>query len=135
MRFEIHDSTNAQFFCRNVASNGQVLCHSETYVRKADAESAAWTVKSGATSAHVVDKTRSRVTQGTQAGRPAVTFEILDSTNGQFYFRIVSSNGRVLFHSEMYVRKAGAESAAWAVKSGAASATVVDLTKSAAARR
>lgn len=39
-------------------------------------------------------------------------FKILKSTNDQWFFRIVSSNGNTLAHSETYWNKADARSAA-----------------------
>ena len=36
-------------------------------------------------------------------------FEILPSTNGQYYWRFKAANGEVLCHSETYVSKQGAE--------------------------
>lgn len=59
MKFEIHNSANGQYFWRIVASNGRVLAASETYVNKADADSAARLVKAGAAQAPIEDKTRS----------------------------------------------------------------------------
>lgn len=61
-------------------------------------------------------------------------FEIHDSANGQFYWRIVASNGRVLATSETYHNKSDAESAARSVKVSAGSAAIEDHTRRAAAR-
>ena len=36
-------------------------------------------------------------------------FEILPSTNGQYYWRFKAANGEILCHSETYVSKQGAE--------------------------
>jgi uncharacterized protein YegP (UPF0339 family) len=59
MQFEIHDSTNGQYYWTIVASNGRTLATSETYWNKADAKSAAQSVKSNAASAPILDQTRS----------------------------------------------------------------------------
>ena len=53
--------------------------------------------------------------------------EIRHSTNGQYYWRIVASNGEPLAHSETYRHKADARSAAESVKANAAGAPVIDL--------
>ncbi|MFT7835167.1 YegP family protein [Saccharothrix sp. BKS2] len=44
MVFKILRSTSNQWFFRIVASNGATLAHSETYVNKSDARSAAQTI-------------------------------------------------------------------------------------------
>jgi hypothetical protein len=56
-------------------------------------------------------------------------FQILrsKSTSQPFYWVVKSSNGQVLATSETYVSKEGAKSAIAAVQTGAASATVEDL--------
>lgn len=66
MKFEIHDTANGQFYWRVVASNGEVLAHSETYVHKADAESAIRRVQIGAATAKVVDLTRAALAAATR---------------------------------------------------------------------
>ena len=62
-------------------------------------------------------------------------FQILDSSNGQFYSRFVAGNGRVIFTTETYVDKADARAAAQLVKDNAWSAPIVDKTRTAATRR
>jgi uncharacterized protein YegP (UPF0339 family) len=57
MQFEIHRASGGQYYWRIVASNGQVLATSETYYNKADAQSAAESVRSNAGSAPVYDYT------------------------------------------------------------------------------
>ncbi len=59
MKFEIRkgNSTTQPYYWRIVASNGNVLASSEMYVNKADARSAAESVKSGAAATTVVDLT------------------------------------------------------------------------------
>lgn len=54
-----------------------------------------------------------------------MTIRILSSSNGQYFFRIESSNGRTLAHSETYWNRSDAVSAAQLIKSQAGSATVV----------
>jgi uncharacterized protein YegP (UPF0339 family) len=57
MRFEIHRASGGQYYWRIVASNGQVLATSETYYNKADALSAAESVRSSVGSAQINDYT------------------------------------------------------------------------------
>ncbi|MET8762293.1 YegP family protein [Lentzea sp. NPDC004782] len=55
MKFPILKSTNGQWFFRIVASNSNVLAHSETYWNKADARSAAQTIINQAGSGQIVE--------------------------------------------------------------------------------
>ena len=59
VKFEIRKSNSSTqpYYWRIVASNGQVLAVSETYVRKTSAQSAIESVKANARSASVVDLT------------------------------------------------------------------------------
>ena len=49
MKCQIHNSTNAQFFVRVVASNGAILAHSETYTTKQSATNCANIIAGGGT--------------------------------------------------------------------------------------
>jgi uncharacterized protein YegP (UPF0339 family) len=55
-------------------------------------------------------------------------FQIKNSTNGEYYFRIVASNGETLAHSETYTAKASAKNAVESIKGSAGIAQVEDLT-------
>ncbi|QGN49539.1 YegP family protein [Micromonospora sp. WMMD558] len=55
-------------------------------------------------------------------------FEIHNANGGQYYWKIVASNGRTLATSETYWNKSDARSAAQSVKTYAASAPIVDKT-------
>ncbi len=57
-----------------------------------------------------------------------MTFKVRKSTNGQYYFTVVASNGKTLAHSETYHNKTDATHAANVIKSEAGSGTVQDLT-------
>ncbi len=48
--------------------------------------------------------------------------------NGQFWFRVVAANGRILATSEMYKQKASAVDAIESIKGHASRAPVVDET-------
>ena len=55
IEFQIHQAINRQFYCRIVASNGEVLFTSETYHNKQDLVHAANVVRAYATSAQILD--------------------------------------------------------------------------------
>lgn len=58
-----------------------------------------------------------------------VKFQINKSgRSGQYWFAIKASNGQTLAHSEQYTSKQGAQNAISVIRSGAAGATVEDLT-------
>ncbi len=52
----------------------------------------------------------------------------MSAKNGQFWFRVVASNGQILATSEMYKAKASAENAIESIKKSAGSAPVIDET-------
>lgn len=56
-------------------------------------------------------------------------FEILRASGGQYYWRIVASNGQVLATSETYYSKADARAAAESVKRSAGVGSIVDRTQ------
>lgn len=53
-------------------------------------------------------------------------FVISKSTDGQYWFTIVASNGETLAHSEQYAAKQSAKDAIDAIKRGAAGADTDD---------
>ena len=55
IEFQLHRAINGQFYCRIVASNGEVLFTSETYQNKQDLVHAANVVRAYATSAQILD--------------------------------------------------------------------------------
>ena len=55
IEFQVHRAANGQFYCRIVASNGEVLFTSETYHNKRDLVYAADVVRAYATSAQILD--------------------------------------------------------------------------------
>ena len=58
MKFEVKLNDAGEFFWHLVASNGNIICWSEGYARKADALHAVELVKNNAMEAEVVDKSR-----------------------------------------------------------------------------
>jgi uncharacterized protein YegP (UPF0339 family) len=57
MWFDIHKSTNGQYWWRAVGENSETLCHSEEYVDKVSAKHAIRVIKDDAASASVYDET------------------------------------------------------------------------------
>jgi uncharacterized protein YegP (UPF0339 family) len=55
IEFQLHRAINGQFYCRIVASNGEVFFISETYPNKKDLVYAADVVRAYATSAQILD--------------------------------------------------------------------------------
>ena len=55
IEFQVHRAIDGQFYCRIVASNGEVLFISETYPNKKDLVYAADVVRAYATSAQILD--------------------------------------------------------------------------------
>ena len=55
IEFQLHRAINGQYYCRIVASNGEVLFISETYQNKKDLVYAANVVRAYATSAQILD--------------------------------------------------------------------------------
>jgi uncharacterized protein YegP (UPF0339 family) len=55
IEFQLHRAVNGQFYCRIVASNGEVLFTSETYHNKQDLVHAANVVRAYAAHAQILD--------------------------------------------------------------------------------
>ena len=55
IEFQLHSAINGQYYCRIVASNGEVLFTSETHPNKKDLVYAADVVRAYATSAQILD--------------------------------------------------------------------------------
>jgi len=56
-----------------------------------------------------------------------VKFQIKKTSNGQYRFNIIASNGQVIATSETYTRKQSAKDTIESIKKGADAATVEDL--------
>lgn len=54
-------------------------------------------------------------------------FQIKKTSNGQYRFNLVASNGQVLATSETYTRKQSAKDTIESIRKSAAAATVEDL--------
>ena len=58
MRFVIDESNDNQYYFKVKADNGEILCHSETYTTKYNAEHAISIIKEEAAKAPIVDLTK-----------------------------------------------------------------------------
>lgn len=61
VKIYLNDSTNGQYYFTIVASNYKTLATSETYWNKSDCRSAAELIKREASSATILDMTKSKV--------------------------------------------------------------------------
>lgn len=119
MELAIEDSNSLTqpYFWRIFADNWRELAKSETLTSKAAAISAATTLKTSAL---------------------YLRFEVFRSNNGvqPWSWRVWADNNKILIaSSETYVNQSGAQHAADVVKLGAATAQIVDRTRSGAGRR
>lgn len=57
-----------------------------------------------------------------------MSLNILRSSSGQYFVRVVASNGLTLAHSETYTTKTNAMNCAELIKTGAGVASIRDLT-------
>lgn len=124
-RFKIKDAANGQYRVQFV-SGSQVMVWSETYTTKASAQNCINSIKTNAPLAPIVDTTAGESTTGAR-------FEILLSTNNQYFTRFKAPNGETLAWSEEYTVKHNAKNCAESVKYNAAGAPIDDETSSKAA--
>jgi uncharacterized protein YegP (UPF0339 family) len=88
--FDVFQSDESgEFYFHLVAANNEIILASEGYTAKASAYDATETVRNH--------------------GRDLDSFEVLEASNGQFYFNLVAPNHEVIGTSELYV----SESNAW----------------------
>jgi len=124
-RFRIKDAANGQYRVQFVYSS-QVMVWSENYTAKAGAQNCIASIKANATYAPIVDTTIGESATGAR-------FEIVLSTNRQYFARFKAPNGETLVWSEEYTAKHNAKSCAEALKYNALSAPVDDESASKAA--
>ena len=108
-KFEISKSKNGKFLFNLKAGNGQVILTSQMYDSKADATQGIASCKTNA----AVDERFARA----------------ESSAGQPYFNLKSSNGQVIGRSEMYASEASRDNGIASVKANAPSADTKDLTE------
>ncbi len=101
--FETFKGGDGQTYFQLLAKNGQRILRSEGYSSLSKA-------KTGMTSVRTNGTTKSR-------------FKVLEADNGEFYFNLVASNGKVIGTSELYASKANAEGGVDAVIAALANPT------------
>lgn len=106
-KFEIHKSSNGEFFFSLKAGNGEKILSSEQYSAKAKAQSGVESVKTNAP-----DDLR---------------YERKTSASSQPYFVLNAPNGQTLGRSQMYSSAAAMEKGIESVKTNAPAAETVDL--------
>lgn len=105
--FRLKKTKNQQFMFNLVADNGEVILTSETYTRRAGAQSGISSVRTNAPT----DSRYDRRTSGKQ-----------------FYFVLQAANNKVIGTSERYTRTQSMESGIASVKREAPDAPLRDLT-------
>lgn len=122
--FKILNSKNNQYRVQ-LLYNAEPLVWSENYTTKASAQNCIASVKTNA-SAPIVDTTIGETATGAR-------FEIVKSTNGQYFVRLKAQNGETLVWSETYTAKHNAKNCAQSVKDHSKDAPIVDESTSKAA--
>lgn len=123
--FKIVNAANNQFRVQFLY-NSEIMVWSENFTTKVAAENNVASIKSNAPNADVVDLSIGE--RGT-----GYRWEIVKSSDGQFFTRFKASNGETMVRSERYTQKHNAKSCAVSVSKNAASAAVEDQTASKAA--
>lgn len=101
--FETFKGEDGQTYFQLLAKNGQRILRSEGYSSMSKAKTGMNSVKSNGT-------TKSR-------------FKVLEADNGEFYFNLTASNGKVIGTSELYASKANADGGVDAVIAALANPT------------
>jgi len=89
--FETFEGQDGQFYFHLLAGNGEKVLHSEGYVSLAGAENGIESVK----------------TNGVDLGN----YDLLEASDGEWYFNLVAQNHEIIGTSETYVSKSNAERA------------------------
>ena len=101
--------------------NAESIVWSENYKAKASAKSAIESIRKNAPGAATVDLSKDEKGSGYR-------FEIVNSTDGQFFVRFVAANGEPMVRSETYKSKASALNAIASVQKNGPGAELVDET-------
>ena len=108
-RFELRESSDAQWYFVVTAANNEIVANSELYVARANAERAITavqaTVKSATAGAAYVSGPR---------------FQVFKGLDAQYYFHARAQNGEIVVQSQGYTRRANAVSGAASVATNAA---------------
>jgi uncharacterized protein len=90
-RFEIFRGVDNQYYFHLIAGNGEKVLQSEGYLKLAGAQTGVDSVRQ-----HAVD---------------AKGMKLLQATDGQWYFNVVSTNNKIVATSELYTTKSNAQRA------------------------
>jgi uncharacterized protein YegP (UPF0339 family) len=107
--FELHKSTNGQYFFILKAENAETLMTSEHYLERASAENGIASVQVNSTSIERFDK---KV-----------------SSDGKFYFNLKAANYQVIGTSQMYASAPGRNAGIASVQTNGSTATIKDKTR------
>lgn len=119
-KFRIKAAANGQYRTQFLYNN-EIMVWSENYTTKVNAQNAINSVKTSGSCAPIVDLTIGQKGTGYR-------WEIVKSTNGQYFTRLIASNGETIVWSETYTVKHNAINSAESVKANAPDATVIDET-------
>lgn len=95
-KFDVFVGADGDYYFRFVAANGETLLRSEGYTTRQSADNGVASVIANAPDTRNV--------------------EILQATDGQWYFTVKAANAEIIAVSEMYVSKANAERGSRAVR-------------------
>lgn len=121
-RFRIKNAADGQYRVQ-FTYNSEIMVWPENYASKTGAQNCIASLKANVGSAPIVDLTIG----GTGSG---YRFEIVASSNGQYFTRFKASNGETMVRSETYTAKQNAKNCADSVKRNAKDAFVADETAS-----
>ena len=119
-KFVIKKSKNDQFVFNLVASNGQVICTSETYKALDGAKNGIESVRKNCT-AEIEDQT----VQGYEAKKNP-KYEVYTDKAGETRFRLKAANGQIIAVSEGYKAKASALNGIDSIQRNAPDAEIVE---------
>jgi uncharacterized protein len=87
-RFELFEGADGQFYFHLLAGNGEKVLHSEGYTTKQSAKHGIGSVVAN--------------------GAEEVKYEVLEASNGEFYFNLKAANHEIIGTSELYTSELGA---------------------------
>ncbi len=123
--FRIVDGASGQYRVR-FTYNSEIMVWSENFTSKDAAKRNISSLKANAPGALIVDLTLGETRSGYR-------WEVVKSSDGQYFTRFVASNGETMVRSERYTQKHNARNCASSVSNNAGSARVIDETKAQAA--
>jgi uncharacterized protein YegP (UPF0339 family) len=125
-KFEFFLDKKDQFRFHLKAPNGEIIAASEGYEKKSGCLNGIESVKVNASKASVRELLAG---EESLVGRPGIepTFEVFKDTEGEFRFRLIAPNGKIIAASEGYENKAGCLNGIESVKKNSLTAAIWDL--------